>query len=177
MTITHPLNYLLYLKTPLLWYFMILNVSLQFIQGFVTVQSVTSDLTSKLHQLHLATMASFFFNYLIQNQAMYHWIQQIQNIMKRMHAGLQATTRLFKPAVVLKSEILITVKFSDRLVWANSADPDQTARRGAVWSGSTLLAIPATSFGCMTLRKSHLVQVLGWLQQTFWVSEILGFLW
>ena len=28
--------------------------------------------------------------------------------------------------------------FSDRLVWANSADPDQTAPRGAVLSGSSL---------------------------------------
>ena len=33
-------------------------------------------------------------------------------------------------------------KFSDRYAWANSADPDQTAPRGAVWSGSTLFAIP-----------------------------------
>ena len=58
-------------------------------------------------------------------------------------------------------------KFSDRQVWANSADPDQTAPRGAVWSGSTLFAIPSASFGCVTLRKSHIVQVLGWLQQIF----------
>ena len=34
-------------------------------------------------------------------------------------------------------------KFSDRQVWANSVDPDQTASRGA----STLLAILSTSFG------------------------------
>ena len=32
-------------------------------------------------------------------------------------------------------------KFSDRYIWANSADPDQTAPRGAVWSGSSLFAI------------------------------------
>ena len=32
-------------------------------------------------------------------------------------------------------------KFSDRKVWANSADPDQTAPRGAVLSGSSLFAI------------------------------------
>ena len=43
-------------------------------------------------------------------------------------------------------------KFSDRQVWANSADPDQTAPRGAVWSGSTLFAIPSASFGRSTLR-------------------------
>ena len=41
-------------------------------------------------------------------------------------------------------------KFSDRYAWANSADPDQTAR-GAVWSGSTLFAIPSASFGHITL--------------------------
>ena len=32
---------------------------------------------------------------------------------------------------------------------------------GAVWSGSTLFAIPSASFGCITLRKSLLVQLLG----------------
>ena len=42
-------------------------------------------------------------------------------------------------------------KFSDRYAWANSADPDQTAPRGAVWSGSTLFAIPFASFGLITL--------------------------
>ena len=55
-------------------------------------------------------------------------------------------------------------KFLDTQVWANSADPDQTAPRGAVWSGSTLFAIPSASFRCVTQRKSHLVQILGWLQ-------------
>ena len=42
-------------------------------------------------------------------------------------------------------------KFWDRYAWANSADPDQTAPRGAVWSGSTLFAIPSASFGLITL--------------------------
>ena len=55
-------------------------------------------------------------------------------------------------------------KFSDRQNWANSADPDQTAPRIAVWSGSALFAIPSASFGCIILRKSHLVQLLGWLK-------------
>ena len=45
-------------------------------------------------------------------------------------------------------------KFSDWQVWANSADP-------VLWSGSTLFAIPSASFGCNTLRKRHLVQLLG----------------
>ena len=42
-------------------------------------------------------------------------------------------------------------KCSDRQVWANSADPDQTAPLGAVWSASTLFAIPSASFGRITL--------------------------
>ena len=42
-------------------------------------------------------------------------------------------------------------KFSDRQVWANSADPDQTAPTGAVWSRSTLFANPSASFGLITL--------------------------
>ena len=65
-------------------------------------------------------------------------------------------------------------KFSDRYAWANSADPDQTAPRGAVWSGSTLFAIPSASFRLITLRQSHTIQILEWLQQIFWVSENLG---
>ena len=48
--------------------------------------------------------------------------------------------------------------------------------RGAVWSGSTLFAIPSASFECITLRWSHFVQILGWLQQMFRVSKFLGFL-
>ena len=42
-------------------------------------------------------------------------------------------------------------KFSDRYAWANSADPDQTAPRRAVRSGSTLSAIPSASFALITL--------------------------
>ena len=41
-------------------------------------------------------------------------------------------------------------KFSDRKVWANSADPDQTAPIGAFWSVSSLFAIPFASSGCIT---------------------------
>ena len=33
-------------------------------------------------------------------------------------------------------------KVSDKMAYANSADPDQTAPEGAVWWGSTLFAIP-----------------------------------
>ena len=33
-------------------------------------------------------------------------------------------------------------KVSDKVAYANSADPDQTAFEGAVWSGSTLFTVP-----------------------------------
>ena len=33
-------------------------------------------------------------------------------------------------------------KVSDKMAYANSADPDQTAPEGAVWSGSSLFTIP-----------------------------------
>ena len=65
-------------------------------------------------------------------------------------------------------------KFLDRYAWVNSADPDQTSPRGAVWSGSTLFTIPSSSFGLINLWQSHIVQILEWLQQIFWVSEYLG---
>ena len=51
-------------------------------------------------------------------------------------------------------------KFLDRYAWANSADPDQSAFRGAVWSGSTLFAIPSASSGLITLWQSHIGQIL-----------------
>ena len=37
-------------------------------------------------------------------------------------------------------------KFSDRLVWANGAAPDQTAPSGPVWSWSSQFAIPFAPF-------------------------------
>ena len=33
-------------------------------------------------------------------------------------------------------------KVSDKMTYANSADPDQAAPEGAVWSGSALFAVP-----------------------------------
>ena len=37
---------------------------------------------------------------------------------------------------------ILNTKVSDKMKYANSTDPDQTAPEGAVWSGSTLFAIP-----------------------------------
>ena len=38
--------------------------------------------------------------------------------------------------------IICITNFSDKIAYANSGDPDQTAPLGAVWSGSTLFVIP-----------------------------------
>ena len=38
-------------------------------------------------------------------------------------------------------------KVSDKMAYANSVDLDQTAPSGAVWSGSSLFAIPLSIFG------------------------------
>ena len=47
-------------------------------------------------------------------------------------------------------------KFSGRHVWANSVDPDQTAPRGAVWSGSTLFASSVYIFWTnFSMVKTH----------------------
>ena len=37
---------------------------------------------------------------------------------------------------------ILYTKVSDKMAYANSLDPEQTAPEGAVWSGSTLFAIP-----------------------------------
>ena len=55
---------------------------------------------------------------------------------------------LLSGAVNIKKNIYFSIcpkisntKVSDKMTYANSADPDQTAPEGAVWSGSTLFAI------------------------------------
>ena len=67
--------------------------------------------------------------------------------------------------------------FLDTWVWAISADPDKTAPRIAVWSGSPLFAIPFASFWRNTQRFGLFSWILGFLQQSFLVSENLGALW
>ena len=51
--------------------------------------------------------------------------------------------------LLLHQKVIYTVnvqkfqtKVSDKMTYANRADPDQTAPEGAVWSGATLFAIP-----------------------------------
>ena len=50
-------------------------------------------------------------------------------------------------------------KISDRHVWANSVDPDQTAR-AAVSLGSTTFAILTACFGHVALWENQIVQIL-----------------
>ena len=44
-------------------------------------------------------------------------------------------------------------KVADKMTCANSADPDQTAPEGAVWSGSTLFAIPLSMLRNKCIRN------------------------
>ena len=44
--------------------------------------------------------------------------------------------------IMVKCPKILYTKVSHKMAYANSADPDQTAPEGAVWSGSTLFAIP-----------------------------------
>ena len=53
-------------------------------------------------------------------------------------------------AVWSRSAVMF-LSFRNRQAWANSVDPDQSALRGAVWSESTLFAIPSASFVGITL--------------------------
>ena len=41
----------------------------------------------------------------------------------------------------IRANVLKICKVADKMAYANSGDPDQTAPEGAVWSGSTLFAI------------------------------------
>ena len=56
-----------------------------------------------------------------------------------------------------KCSKILYAKFSDKMAYANSADPDQTAFKGAVWSGSTLFAISLSILGnnCIKNNGSH----------------------
>ena len=82
----------------------------------------------------------------------------MQNVSVQKHQYLLAVHNFAEKDEVLAGFALVLFraycndpKFSDRSAWANSADPDQTGPRGAVWSGSTLFAIPSASFGLISL--------------------------
>ena len=57
-------------------------------------------------------------------------------------------------------------KVSEKMAYANSVDPDQTAPEGAVWSGSTLFAIPLGMHKEQNLAKkvwNKVFEILGHL--------------
>ena len=65
---------------------------------------------------------------------------------------------MFLVSTVNKCPKISYAKVSDKIAFADSADPDQTAPWGAVWSGSTLLAIPLNVFGNNYIEKQILSQ-------------------
>ena len=60
---------------------------------------------------------------------------------------------------------------ANKMAYANSADPDQTAPEGAVWSGSTLYA-----FSLSILRNSCMKSKIQAIRARNKVFEILGHL-
>ena len=62
-------------------------------------------------------------------------------------------------------------KFSDRQVWANSVDPDQTAPL----SGSTLFAIPSADLWMQYSKEKPSCSTFRVIPANFRVSEIFGF--
>ena len=62
-------------------------------------------------------------------------------------------------------------KVSDKMIYANSADPDQTAPEGAVWSGSRLFAIPLSILSNRCIKSKIMAKTV-WNKK----FEILGHL-
>ena len=50
---------------------------------------------------------------------------------------------------------ILYTKVSDKIAYANNANPDQTAPSGAVWSGSTLFAIPLSILGNNCIKSKN----------------------
>ena len=70
---------------------------------------------------------------------------------------------LFWKGIYGKCPKILNTKVSDKMTYANSADPDQTAYEGAVWSGSTLFAIPLS----ILTKQLHKRQNVGQNIQNF----------
>ena len=63
-------------------------------------------------------------------------------------------------------------KYLNRQVWPNSVDPNQTAQYRAVWSWSTLFAIPFASLVTRLYGKPH-CDNFRIITADVWVSEFL----
>ena len=61
-------------------------------------------------------------------------------------------------------------KFSDKMAYANSVDPNQTAPSGAVWLGSTLFAIQ------QSILRNSCIKAKVFQKKVWKVFEILGHL-
>ena len=86
---------------------------------------------------------------------------------------MQMILTFFKQNILVYLHTVMTLSFwTDRS--GQTVQTDQTAPRGAVWSGSSLFAIPFAPFWQNNLRFGLFVWILGSLHQKFLVSENLG---
>ena len=54
----------------------------------------------------------------------------------------------------------MSVTYLDIQIWANSVDQDQTASEGALWSGSTMFAIPSVFYDALLHAETTLFTYL-----------------
>ena len=66
-----------------------------------------------------------------------------------------AIPEVLEVRLYVKCPIILNTKVSDKMAYANSEDPDQTAPGGAVWSGSTLFAIPLSTLRNNSIKIKH----------------------
>ena len=69
-----------------------------------------------------------------------------------------STHKIWSDAKYGKYPKIANTKESDKMTYAYSAGPDQTAPEGAVLSGSTLFAIPLSIFSNRCIIKQNLGQ-------------------
>ena len=89
-------------------------------------------------------------NEMTHNDALNNWAQKIIFLIFPQKYSLWILIRCVSSLFSLKNNKkkkyvcpkITNTKVSDKMTYANSADLDQTAPEGAVWSGSTLFAIP-----------------------------------
>ena len=66
-------------------------------------------------------------------------------------------------------------KFLDRQVYANSVDPDQTAARGAVWSGLHCLPLHLHLLDALIYHKTNLYKFYDDYSKLFGRPNVLDF--
>ena len=88
---------------------------------------------------------------------MYH-VYLYENIRGQYSLEMTHKVTTFELSQYGKCPKITNTKVSDKMIYANSADQDQTAPEGAVWSGSTLFAIPLKYFKEQLHKKRNLGQ-------------------